>query len=113
MATAARLHPHWAGGRAGYVYSVICEGQLLVSRSLDPGCDAARALSAQGITGKLILLDGKTGKPRITIDVEKAAKLTVSEESRDGLRLRPYRYTDSAPSSPETRREGILPHEAA
>ena len=28
----ARLHPHWIGGRTGYVYSVIYEGQLLVDR---------------------------------------------------------------------------------
>ena len=54
----ARLHPIWVGGRAGYVYSVICDGQLIVSRSLDPECDAARALLAQGITGELALLDG-------------------------------------------------------
>jgi hypothetical protein len=43
----ARLHPHWVGGEAGYVYSVICEGKLLVERSRDPECDAARALVAE------------------------------------------------------------------
>ena len=86
----ARLHPLWVGGRAGYVYSVIYDGRLLVSRSLDPECDAARALLAQGVTGKLTLLDGKTGKPRIIIDIEKAAKLTV-EETGGAPRLRKYR----------------------
>ncbi len=60
----AWLHPHWAGGEAGYVYSVICEGKLLVEHSRDPECDAARALIAKGITGKLTMLDGKTGVPR-------------------------------------------------
>ena len=39
----ARLHPIWAGGRAGYVYSIIYNGELLVERSRDPECDAARA----------------------------------------------------------------------
>ena len=34
------------------------------------------------------MLDGKTGRPRTIIDIEKAAKLRVSEESRDGLKLR-------------------------
>ena len=55
------------GGRDGYRYSVICRGELIVDRSRDPECDAARALLARGITGKLTLLDGKTGKPRIII----------------------------------------------
>ena len=70
----ARLHPHWVGGRDGYRYSVLFEGQLLVDRSRDPECDAARALVARGITGKLTMLDGKTGKPRTIIDIEKAAR---------------------------------------
>jgi hypothetical protein len=76
----ARVHPHWAGGKAGYLYSVIYGGTLLVERSRDPECDAARALVAKGITGTLTLLDGKTGLPRLTLDIEKAAKLTVRED---------------------------------
>ena len=86
----ARLHPIWAGGHAGYLYSVIYDGKLLIERSRDPECDAARALMAQGITGKLTLLDGKTGKPRTIINIEKAAKLRVSEESKNGLRIRKH-----------------------
>ena len=54
----ARLHHH--NGR----YSVLFDGKLLVGGSRDPECDAARALLAQGITGKLTLCDGKTGRPR-------------------------------------------------
>jgi hypothetical protein len=42
----ARLHPHRAG--TGYRYSVLFQGELLVDRSRDPECDAARALLAQG-----------------------------------------------------------------
>jgi hypothetical protein len=84
----ARLHPRWVGGEAGYVYSVICEGKLLVERSRDPECDAARALVVQGITGKLSLCDGKTGKPRTIIDIERAAKLTVEAGAP---RFRKYR----------------------
>jgi hypothetical protein len=86
----ARLHPHWVGGGAGYVYSVLCNGKLLVERSRDPECDAARALLARGITGKLSLCDGKTGKPRTMVDIERAAKLTV-EEAAGVPRLRKYR----------------------
>jgi hypothetical protein len=75
----ARLHPHWVGGREGYRYSVLFEGKLLLDRSRDPECEAARALLAKGIRGKLTMLDGKSGRPRTIIDIEKAARLTVEE----------------------------------
>jgi hypothetical protein len=91
----ARLHPHWVGGEAGYVYSVICNGELLVAHVRNPECDAARALVAQGISGKLILCDGKTGKPRVFIDIEKAAKLTI-EEAAGAPRFRKYRERDGS-----------------
>jgi hypothetical protein len=82
----ARLHPIWVP-KVGYRYSVIFEGKLLVERSSNPECDAARALLAKGITGKLALLDGKTGKPRIVIDIEQLAQLCVKEGP---LRFAPY-----------------------
>ena len=68
----ARLH-HIGNGR----YSVLFEGKLLVERSRDPECDAARVLLARGYTGTLHMLDGKTGEPRTIIDIEKAAKLRL------------------------------------
>ena len=109
--TQARLHPHWVGGRAGYVYSVLFHGKLLVGRSRDPECDAARALLAKGITRELTMLDGKTGRPRMIINIEKAAKITVTEEARAGLRFRKYQgTTDNSPHSPE---EQVLGTEAA
>jgi hypothetical protein len=83
----ARLHPKWVGGRDGYRYSVIFEGKLLVERSRDPECDAARALLAMGVTGKLTLLDGKTGRPRLTLDIVKMASLTVREDRGRGPRF--------------------------
>ena len=98
----ARLHPHWVCGRTGYIYSVICEGQLLVERSRDPECDAARALVAKGITGELTLLDGKTGRPRTIINIERAAKLTAEEGPCTPL-LRKYRERYGGEGySPET-----------
>ena len=81
----ARLHPI-SVPKVGYRYSVIFRGKLLVQRSRDPECDAARALVAKGITGKLTMLDGKTGKPRTVIDIERAARLTV-EEGPNGPRF--------------------------
>jgi hypothetical protein len=92
----ARLHPKWVGGRDGYRYSVICRGELIVDRSRDPECDAARALLARGITGKLTMLDGKTGIPRIIID---PSRLTRSQAPRATVRCPPewwspsYRWT--------------------
>jgi hypothetical protein len=63
-------------------YSVLFDGKLIVERSHNPECDAARALLALGHTGKLTMLNGKTGRPRTFIDIEKAAKLTVEERPR-------------------------------
>jgi hypothetical protein len=64
--------------------------------------DAARALPAKGITGKLTFVDANTGKSRTIIDIEEAAKLTMSEESRDGLRIRKYRESpDSRAPAPD------------
>src|SRR5262249_8147673 len=51
----ARLHPLPFKGRQ--LYSVIFRGKLLVQRSGDPECDAARALLVLGITGKFHLSD--------------------------------------------------------
>jgi hypothetical protein len=48
--------------------SVLFDGKLLVERSKDPEHDATRALVAKGISGKLTMLDGKTGIPRTIID---------------------------------------------
>jgi hypothetical protein len=86
-----RLHPIWVP-KVGYRYSVIFRGKLLVERSRDPECDTARALLAKGFTGKFALLDGKTGKPRTIIDIEKAARLTTEEGPR-GPRFVKYRKT--------------------
>lgn len=100
----ARLHPIWVGGRDGYRYSVLYDGKLLVERSRDPETDAARALLAKGITGKLTMLDGKTGKPRTVINIEKAAGIITTEENRSGLRFRkPPRRADNSPPSPESK----------
>jgi hypothetical protein len=96
----ARLHPIWVP-KVGYRYSAIFEGKLLVERSSNPECDAARALLAKGITGKLTLLDGKTGRPRIIIEIEQAARLCVKEGP---LRFAPYGSRPEAPQTAESNR---------
>jgi hypothetical protein len=92
MVVTARLHP-LESKNGKQLYSVIFRGKLLVERSRDPECDAARALLAQGITGKLHLSDAggfsierklepwgfryiytpRPLMPRTIIDIEKAA----------------------------------------
>jgi hypothetical protein len=55
---------------------------------------------------KLTMLDGKTGISRTIVDIEKAAKVRVSEESRDGLRFRPVDPADAPYSHEETAQAG-------
>ena len=62
------LKPIWAGGvRFGYLYDVLLDGEVIVSRASDPEHDAARALLAKGFIGSFETIDGKTGKPRMRI----------------------------------------------
>jgi hypothetical protein len=78
------LHPVWSGGKAGYLYSVTIDGEVVLDRVRDPECDLARVLVSRCITGKVLVHDGETGMPRTIIDVEKLARLSA----RDGDRLR-------------------------
>ena len=57
----ARLHPLGNGG-----YSVLFDGKLLVERSRDPECDAARTLLARGYNGAQLMLDGSLALPSIS-----------------------------------------------
>ena len=102
----ARLHP-----RGSNHYSVIFEGDVLVSRSRDPECDAARILLCRGYTGTLQMLDGKTGRPRTIIDIERAARLCVKEGP---VRFAPYESRPDRASSPESGSAGhVVADEAA
>ena len=66
-------------------------GELIVHNSTDPECDAARVLLERGCTGQLTILDGVTGKPRLILDIERAAKLTAWETRRERPMLTKYR----------------------
>jgi hypothetical protein len=77
---------------------------MLVYKSRDPECDAARALSAMNRTGVLTMLNGlpggRAGKSRTIINIARAARLTV-EEGPHGPRFPKYRRTVvEASSSP-------------
>jgi hypothetical protein len=101
----ARLHPLTNGS-----FSVIFDRRLLVERSRDPECDAARALLAQGIIGQLTLCDGKTGIPRTIIDIERTARICVKEGP---LRFAPYESRPDRACSPESDAAGLPVPEAA
>ena len=84
----ATLLPKGAKGSARqnyYHYDVAIDGELIVRDSWEPICECARALLARGITGLVRVFEGS--KARLTFDIEKAAKLTVTENNRQGPRF--------------------------
>lgn len=102
----ATLIPHWRGGKAGYLYDVQYAGELVVTGSREPEQDAARALSAKGVTGLVEIADANTGTRRtiVNVNVAVAARYCISEGERDGLRRRlwkPYQGRAVPPYSPE------------
>jgi hypothetical protein len=101
-------------GRAHvYIYSMEFEGEIVVERSVDAACDLARALLARGLTGLVEVIDKATGRHRYSVNIEKAAKLTVVEDRRDGPCFRKWRETPvCAFSSGEATPGGIQGPEA-
>ena len=85
-----RLRPEWVEN-VGYRYDVLLDDEVIVRRSRDPEYDAARVLHARGIRGRFRTIDFRTGKPRMILDIEKAAKLRTVERSDTGLIVVPYR----------------------
>ena len=72
-----RRTPPKAGRRHVYVYDVDFEGERIVTGSPDPDFDVARALLSKGITGLVIVRDGRG--PRTVVDIARAAKLRTAE----------------------------------
>ena len=70
------------------------DGELLGS-SRTPFYDGARALLYRGITGRFEMWDTVRPYPRMVGDIERCAGLTVSEEGRDGLRVKPWRPAET------------------
>ena len=88
---------HW------YVYDMLLGGEIIVADSRDPEHDLARALVARGIKGKVEVLDGKTGKLRSTVNIEAAAKLSVSSD----LHRRKWKPLEGFAVHPRTGESGI------
>jgi hypothetical protein len=79
--------------RHGRLWDVEFDGEMVVIGSRDPEFDSARALLARGVTGKVTILDAKTGRPRVIIaDIAKAAGLRT-EEGPYGPRFVKWRQT--------------------
>jgi hypothetical protein len=68
---------HW------YAYDVLLDGEIIVADSRDPAHDLARALLTRGIKGRVEVLDGKTGRPRYTVNIEAAAKRCMSSNLQE------------------------------
>ena len=80
-------------GARGQLYDIRLgdkDGELLGS-SRTPFYEGARALLYRGITGRFEMWDTVRPSPRMAGDIETCAGLTVSEEDRDGLRVKPWR----------------------
>ena len=70
-----------------YLYDVVFRGETIVSGSRIPEFDACRVLLARGLTGTLVLTDAVTGKNRLSLDIQRGAKLTVREDQNRTPRL--------------------------
>ncbi len=105
--TFATLRPFWIGGdKFGYLYDVLVDGEVIVSRSHDPEHDTCRALLAQGVKGKLTLTN-LAGTPRSSIDIETGAEWTVIEDEKRGLLLVRYRKWPGTSAVPSVSEETV------
>jgi hypothetical protein len=68
-------------------YRVNYAGNLLVDSSRYPEFDACRALLALGLTGKVEVWRHGAAFPAMRIDIERGARLTISETEDHGPRL--------------------------
>lgn len=75
----------------GQGYSVSFNGETIITNTRDPAFSACRRLVTFGHRGRMEMWDNKRPYPRLVIhDIEKAARLTVSETERHGPRIVRY-----------------------
>ena len=77
--------------RVGYRHDVLLGGEVIIRRSRDPEYDAARVLHARGLGGRFRTIDVRTGRPRMILDIAKAAKLATIERNDSAPIVVPYR----------------------
>ena len=85
------IEPADISGDRGQWYRVHHAGAVLVERTWNPEFDAARALAAKGVTGRIqVWRPGKT-HPDSAFVVEKVAQLTIAETETSGPRIVSWR----------------------
>ena len=84
------LRAEWVRN-VGYRYDVLLDGDTIVRQSRDPEHEAARVLHARGLRGQFRTIDFNTGRPRMILDIEKAANLRTIERNAGGPTVEPYR----------------------
>src|SRR5262249_39625176 len=77
-----------------YLYDVVFNGETFFSDTRLPEFDACRVLLARSLTGTLVLADAVTGKNRLSLDIERGAKLTVREDQNRAPRLAKWKPFD-------------------
>lgn len=82
--------------KLGQNYSVVFQGQTIISKTRNPTADACRRLVALGNSGRLEVWGSGEHFARLIIrDIEIAACLTVSENIAHGPRVAAYQPFDS------------------
>ncbi len=66
----------------GPLFDVSYNGNIIVTATIEPCLDGARALKAMGVTGRLELWDNVLPYCRLNAEIDKAANLTVREGDR-------------------------------
>lgn len=75
----------------GQGYSVSFNGETIITSTRNPEFDACRHLVELGYQGRMEMWDNERPYPRMVVhDIEKAARLTVSETERHGPRIVRY-----------------------
>lgn len=93
------MRPVWSGGRAGYRYDLYQDGALIVSRTSQPLCDAARWLQDAGKDGKVELWRPGSSGPCLIAEISRYAPLFLSEPGIGPMR---YRKRQSESAIPDT-----------
>ena len=97
---------HW------YAYDVLLNGETIVANSRDPEHDLARALLERDIEGVVEVIDGRTGRPRCRVNIQKAAGRGIGS-NLDPYVWRPPEIGKDSPPVGETELLGIQLGEAA
>lgn len=83
-------------GERGPLCSAHFNGELIVKSSPQPEFDACRVLRARGFDGNIITYSVGCGAPRMRINIEVGADLTVEESRAGQIRIAPYKSFESS-----------------